>query len=222
MPQTVSVVIAARNEEARVGAAVRSALEAGAVEAIVVDGGSSDDTARVAREAGARVIASEPMRARQLNAGAAAARGTAVIFLHADTTLPRGAAAAVGTALDSGAHLGGFRIAFAEASWRLRAVAALINLRTRLTRCPWGDQAQFTLREPFLAAGGYREIPLLEDYEMAIRMKKRAVVLPMSVTTSGRRFLERGILATAVLNWRIIAMYRMGVDPAVLAGMYRG
>ncbi len=221
MPQNVSVVIAARNEESLVGAAVRSAFEAGALEVIVVDGASTDATREMASQAGARVIASQVSRALQFNAGAQLARGTALIFLHADTTLPPGAAAAVEAALDSAAHFGGFRIAFAERSSRLRVAAAMINLRTTITRCPWGDQAQFIARSRFLEEGGYREMPLLEDYEMALRMKRHAVLLPLSVTTSGRRFLAKGVLRTAWTNWRIIAMYRMGADPGRLAEMYR-
>ncbi|MBK5260753.1 MAG: TIGR04283 family arsenosugar biosynthesis glycosyltransferase [Thermoanaerobaculia bacterium] len=221
MPHEVSVVIAARNEESLVGDAVRSAFDAGAIEVLVVDGSSTDATAEVALRAGARVIASEPMRAQQLNAGAKIARGTALIFLHADTTLPSGAAAAVATALDSGAHFGGFRIAFVERAWRLRFAAAMINLRTRITRCPWGDQAQFIARSRFMEEGGYRWMPLLEDYEMAVRMKRHAVVLPLTVTTSGRRFVAKGVLRTAWINWRIITMYRMGVDPGRLAERYR-
>jgi rSAM/selenodomain-associated transferase 2 len=221
---SVTVVIPTLNEAARIGAAVDSAFAAGAAEVIVADGGSSDATARIARERGARVVAGEPMRSRQLNRGAAAAVSDALIFLHADTALPPGACAAVVNTLTSGAVFGGFRLRFAEGSSRLRVVAALVNLRTRITRCPWGDQAQFVSRSAFLASGGFLEIPIMEDYELAIRMKRRgrAVVLPQKVTTSGRRFLERGVLRTAFTNWRIIVAWRLGADAERLARIYRG
>jgi hypothetical protein len=118
---------------------------------------------------------------------------------------------------------GGFRIRFAEPSVRLRIAAAMVNLRTFVTRCPWGDQAQFIRRQTFLASGSFRPIPLMEDYDLALRMKRsgRTHVLPMHVTTSGRRFLERGVLRTALLNWRIVASYRLGADVGALAALYR-
>jgi rSAM/selenodomain-associated transferase 2 len=210
----LTVVIPALNEEQRVAAAVRSAFDAGAAEVIVVDGGSSDATVAVARDAGARVLASEPMRAKQLNLGARAAAHDTIIFLHADTLLPPGAAAAV---LASDAPFGGFRIAFTERLLRLRIAAFLINLRTRITRQPWGDQAQFVRRGAF---PGFREIPLMEDYELARTMTPRAV-LPLTVRTSGRRFLAKGVLRTAAINWRTIVQYHLGADPAELARRYR-
>ena len=210
----VTVVIAARNEEERVAAAVRSAREAGASEVIVVDGGSSDGTVRAAGDAGARVLAGEPMRAKQLNLGAQAAANDRIIFLHADTRLPRGAAEAV---VKSSAPFGGFRLAFAERSFRLRVAAFLINLRTRITKQPWGDQAQFVDRRAF---PGFREIPIMEDYELARRMKRR-VMLPLTVVTSGRRFLEKGVLRTALINWSTILRYHLGADVDALARRYR-
>ncbi|HYM61301.1 MAG TPA: TIGR04283 family arsenosugar biosynthesis glycosyltransferase [Thermoanaerobaculia bacterium] len=223
MPSPVSVVIASLNEEMHIAAAIDSAFAAGAAEVIVVDGGSRDDTRAIAASRRARVIECPPMRSRQLNLGAAQAGQPHLIFLHADTQLPPGAAAAVSDALGGGVLFGGFRLTFAERGSGLRVAERLINLRTAITRCPWGDQAQFITRARFLDSGGYREIPLMEDYEMAIRMKRagRTVILPAAVATSGRRFLEKGIVRTAAINWRIIAAYRMGADPEKLARIYR-
>jgi rSAM/selenodomain-associated transferase 2 len=218
----VSVIIAALNEERKIEAAVKSAFDAGAAEVIVSDGGSRDATRAIAASAGARVIDCEPMRSRQFNGGANAARHESLVFLHADTTLPHGAAAAIDAALHS-AGFGGFRISFAEPAAKLRLVAALINIRTEITRCPWGDQAQYLRRSTFLRDGGFREIPLMEDYELAVRMKRRgrSVVLPLAVVTSGRRFLDKGLLRTAALNWYIVARWRLGADAATLARIYR-
>ena len=210
----VTVVIPTLNEELRVAAAVRSAFEAGASEVIVVDGGSVDATAQIARDAGARVLTGERMRAKQLNLGAREAANDTIIFLHADTLLPRGAAEAVVAAR---ADFGGFRIAFAERSLRLRIAAFLINLRTRITRQPWGDQAQFVSRAAF---PGFREIPIMEDYDLA-RTTKQRIVLPLTVITSGRRFLEKGVLRTSFINWRTIVQYHLGVDAEELARRYR-
>ncbi len=214
----MTVVIAARDEEASVAAAVESAFACGAAEVIVADGASSDATRVVAAASGARVIECEPMRSRQFNRGAEAATNAVLIFLHADTRLPAGAAAAVEDALQNH-EFGGFRIAFAER--KLRLVAILINLRTRLTRCPWGDQAQFIRRNTFFREGGFREIPLMEDYDLAVRMRRRSTLLPLTVITSGRRFLRLGPLRTAVLNWTIVVAWRVGVSPERLARWYR-
>jgi rSAM/selenodomain-associated transferase 2 len=220
----VSVIIAALNEERWIEAAVASAREAGAGEVIVADGGSGDRTRELALRAGARVETGQTMRSRQFNAAAQVATGDVLLFLHADTTLPPGACGAAHAALAAGATFGGFRIRFAERGIGLRLGERLINTRTALTRCPWGDQAQFMTRERFLAEGGFREIPLMEDYELAVRMKRkgRSVLLPLYVTTSGRRFLKKGVIATVITNWRIVAAFRAGVSPELLARMYRG
>lgn len=224
MTLAVSVVVPTRNEEVWVARTVTSAFAAGASEVIVADAGSTDGTVREAVAAGARVLACPPMRSRQLNAGAEAASGDALVFLHADTRLPPGGADVVAAALSGGAVFGGFHLAFFEPERRLRVAAAMINLRTRITRCPWGDQAQFLRREDFLRLGGYREIPLMEDYELAVRMKRQGpvAILPQRVVTSGRRFLEKGVLRTAAINWSIVLRYRLGTDPETLARWYRG
>jgi len=220
---TAAVIIPSLDEEAWIRAAVDSAFAAGAAEVIVVDGGSRDATTSIAAAHGARVITCEPMRSKQLNRGAREASSQDLIFLHADTLLPLGAVAAVSHALAAGIAFGGFRLAFAEPARKLRLAAALINLRTTLTRCPWGDQAQFIRRDRFLEAGGFREIPLMEDYDLALRMKRvgRTALLPLTVTTSGRRFLRMGVWRTAWINWRIIVRYRVGADPEELAREYR-
>ena len=214
------MVIPALNEAERIGVTIDAAFAAGVAEVIVADGGSSDTTAALAREHGARVIEGERSRGRQLNSGAKAAAHEAVIFLHADTLLPAGAADAVTSALATGAVFGGFRIAFVEG---MKVVAAMINARTRLTREPWGDQAQFASRETFLRLGGYAEMPLMEDYELARRMKRagRVALLPLAVRTSARRFRRKGVLRTALMNWFVIASYHLGVKPETLARWYR-
>lgn len=208
---SVSVVIPALNEEEWIAGAIASA---GDCEVIVVDGGSVDRTARFATAAGARVILSAPPRGRQLNIGARAASGGWIVFLHADSRLPPDFAAAIE---NSGATFGGFRIQFAEDDRKLRFAAAMINLRTAITGEPWGDQAQFVRQSAFTA---FAELPIMEDYEFARRMR-RARILPLPVTTSGRRFLQKGLLRTAIVNWLTIFRYHLGADPETLARAYR-
>ncbi|HUP62303.1 MAG TPA: TIGR04283 family arsenosugar biosynthesis glycosyltransferase [Thermoanaerobaculia bacterium] len=216
MPAPVSVIIPTLNEEQWLAATIDAAFAAGASEVIVADGGSSDATVEIARAHGARIVSGERMRARQLNRGAEAASHDALIFVHADTLLPAGAADAVVAALAEGFVFGGFRVRFTEGA-RLAYVAFMINARTRLTRKPWGDQAQFASRRAF---PGYREIPIMEDYELARRMKPSAF-LPLTVTTSGRRFLRKGVILASTINWLIIAAYHLGVSPTRLARWYR-
>lgn len=210
----VSAIIPTLNEEARIGATIDAARAAGVDEIIVADGGSTDATVAIAESRGARVITGESMRARQLNRGAAEASGDVLIFLHADTLLPVGAADAV---IRANGGCGGFLIEFIEPGLRLAYVAFMINARTRLTRAPWGDQAQFFRRDAF---PGYPEIPIMEDYVVA-RAMKRAAIVPLKVRTSGRRFLTRGVIRTSAINWLIIGAYHLGVSPERLARWYR-
>jgi len=218
----VTVIIPTLNEEGWIAGAIDSAFAAGAAEVIVADGASVDRTPRIATAHGARVLLAERPRARQLNTAARAAAHQNLIVLHADTRLPAGAAEAAAKALEE-VDFGGFRIAFIEPSARLRFVAMLINLRTSFSRAPWGDQAQFIRRETLLRDGGFREMPFMEDYELAVRMKRtaRTRLLPLTVQTSGRRFLRLGMVRTALVNWRIIFKYRRGGDPAELVRLYR-
>ena len=217
----LSVIIAALDEAPSIGACVDAAFAAGASEVILADGGSSDATRAIAAERDARIIAGDAHRARQFNRGAEAATHDELLFLHADTLLPLGAANAVHDALASGAHFGGFQLAFIEEALKLRVAAAMINLRTAITRCPWGDQAQFIRRADF---DGFRELAIMEDYELAIRMKRRGrtAILPLVVRTSARRFLQRGVFRTALTNWQTIIRYRLGANADDLARTYRG
>jgi uncharacterized protein len=211
----VSVIIPTLNEEAHLGATIDAAFAAGAAEVLVCDGGSSDATLAIAAQHGARVIAGERRRARQLNRGAAEARHDWLLFVHADTLLPAGACAAV---TQSNADFGGFLIDFVEPGWRLRYVAFMVNIRTKFTRAPWGDQAHFARRSAF---PGYPDYPLMEDYELARRMRRRAAILPLRVRTSGRRFLNKGVVWTSIVNWTIVLAYHCGVPPERLAQWYR-
>lgn len=219
----LSVVIPALDEGERIEAALASATAPG-VEVVVVDGGSRDDTVARAKRGGARVLASPPGRARQLDAGARAASGDVLLFLHADTRLPEGYREAVERALlDPGVSGGAFRFAFDRRSPGLRFVAWGVRLRVALFRLPYGDQALFLRREVLEAMGGVPQVPIMEDLDLvrALRRRGRLEILPLAATTSARRYEARGVLRTMLRNWLAAAAWAAGLDRGRVAAWYR-
>lgn len=225
----LSVVIPTWREEGRVGDAIRSAWAAGADEVVVCDGGSDDGTVAEALAAGAEirtVIPGTTVRGRgvQLNAGAAACSGEVLLFLHADSRLPATAAARVRRALvDPGVAGGRFDVRLDHGGLLLRTVEGMINFRSRHTGIHTGDQAIFVRRAVFDRLGGFEPIPLFEDVRFSRRLARagRVVALRDRVTTSARRWLERGTWRTIVLMWRLRAAHACGADPKELATRYR-
>ena len=222
-PLTVSVVIPALNERAEITATLASVLgQPGPAEVLVVDGGSSDGTAGVAAQAGARVLDAPRGRARQMNAGAAAARSDVLLFLHADTRLPPDALAAVRAAFADPSVAGGcFRTTFddARSPWmRLWQAGAWV----RWHRLAFGDRALFVRRAVFEAAGGFPDQPLFEDLELVRRVRRhgRFVFLDAAVTTSARRFRANGALAQQLRNAALWAAWNLRVPPARLKRFY--
>lgn len=193
-------------------------------EVLLVDGGSDDGSVAIARAAGFAVLTSARGRARQMNAGAQAAAGGTLLFLHADTRLPEGADEAVGAALARrGAVWGRFDVHIDGHPRMLRIVAALMNLRSRLTGIATGDQAIFVRRDAFEAVGGFPDQPLMEDIELSRRLGRlaRPACLRARVVTSGRRWEQRGVWRTIFLMWRLRWAYLRGVAAETLAEAYR-
>ncbi len=220
----ISVIIPALNEEPYIGRTLQALQQAAGVEVIVVDGGSADDTVRRAETAGARVMVAAGGRARQMNVGAQAAPGDILFFLHADTLAPPGFDGAIRAALqDPRVAAGAFRLGIRGASAGLRLVEHLANWRSRRLGLPYGDQGLFVRADLFREIGGFPELPIMEDYVMARRLKRhgRIVTLPLAVATSGRRWQSLGIWWTTLINQMMIIGYSLGVDPAVLARWYR-
>ncbi len=195
----------------------------GAAELIVVDGGSVDATRRIATPLADRLIESPRGRALQMNAGARAARGEVLLFLHADTALPADAIALVREALEkTGRAWGRFDVAIPGADPMLAVVAMLMNARSRLTGIATGDQAIFVRRGAFETVGGFAPIPLMEDIALSKALKRisRPACLAERVVTSARRWQRGGTLRTIALMWRLRLAYALGADPRRLARAY--
>src|SRR5574340_339614 len=197
-------------------------------EVIVVEGGSEDGSRQAASRAGVQVIRSERGRARQMNAGAAVARGDILLFLHADTALPSSAEQVIETAIrrGGGAHehvWGRFDVRISGRSFMLRVVASLMNWRSRLTGIATGDQAMFMTRRAFESAGGFPDQPLMEDVELSKRLLalSRPICLRERVATSGRRWEAHGVWTTIWLMWRLRWLYWRGVPASELVESYR-
>jgi rSAM/selenodomain-associated transferase 2 len=221
----LSIVIPVLDEAAGIAAtlAALQPLRRRGVEVVVVDGGSTDATVALATPWADAVMAGPRGRARQMNAGAAAARGDVLLFLHADTLLPEGADSQVHGALERGACWGRFDVRIAGRAPMLRVVAAMMNLRSRLTGIATGDQALFVRRAAFQQVGAFPDQPLMEDIELSRRLRalQRPACLPGPAVTSGRRWETRGVWRTIVLMWRLRWRYWRGESPHVLAQVYR-
>ncbi|MCG8460915.1 MAG: TIGR04283 family arsenosugar biosynthesis glycosyltransferase [Holophagales bacterium] len=219
----LAIVIPTLDEEQALPATLERALVL-TPEVVVSDGGSRDRTPELAASIGARVVSGPAGRGGQLNRGATATSGEVLLFLHADTLPPPDAREAILACVESGCVGGGFHSRYASGGRLLEGLGnRLVRLRTRLSGCPLGDQAQFATRRAFEAVGGFPDWPILEDLELARRLRRHGPtrLLEGPVITSARRFEHRGMLATVVTNWLIWALFFAGVPPHRLARLYR-
>lgn len=216
----LSVIIPTQNEGGTIRSAIKRALQAESVEVLVSDGGSSDETCRLATEAGARVIRAAVGRAAQMNAGAAEARGRILLFLHADTILPTGYAAEVDRMLSTPRTvLGAFRLGIDHPGPAFRIIEWGANVRSRLLGMPYGDQAICMRSHDYYRLGGFADLPFMEDYELVRRVRRRGriTIARCAVQTSARRWLARGILRLTLIHHVCLLGHRLGLAPSTLA-----
>lgn len=222
---SLSVIIPALNEAEHIATTLDSLqpLRRRGAEIIVVDGGSDDGTMELARGGADRVLTAARGRARQMNAGAAAASGEILCFLHADSRLPEGAD---GLMIDGLARSrrswGRFDVHIAGRHPLLRVIARMMNWRSRFTGVATGDQGLFVTRSLFEAAGHFPEIALMEDIAFSRQLKIYGAPLCIAhrLTTSGRRWEKHGVWRTMLLMWRLRLAYWLGADPDRLARQY--
>jgi rSAM/selenodomain-associated transferase 2 len=222
-PRTISVVIPTLNEAEGIEATIQSLSGMpGILEIIAVDGGSTDETRRLASQCGARVVAAARGRGLQMHVGARAAVGDVLWFLHADTLPPPGAAAEILRALAApGIVGGGFAVRFSGQSRAARFFTAAYPWMCRLGFM-YGDAGLFVRASSYEEIGGFRPIPVFEDLSLVRRLRRqgRVVRLPGPVVTSSRRFEGRGG-ARIVLQWAVLhLLYAAGVSPHVLGRLY--
>lgn len=202
-------------------AALIEGLEAGLIrELIVTDGGSTDATLALAEAAGAVIVQGSASRGGQLRRGARVAAGAWLLFLHADTVLPAGWTAAVRAQMDRN-HPAAFRLRYDATGVMPRLVAGWANLRSLCLGLPYGDQGLLIARSDYDSAGGYPDIPLMEDVALARALGGRITLLPLAVTTSAARYRRDGWLRRGARNLTLLARYLLGADPARLAALYR-
>jgi len=220
----ISIIIPTLNEAKNIAGLLGSLKGLPGIEIIVADGGSVDETLMLAESDGVRVIRTAPGRSRQMNAGAEAATGNILLFLHVDCRLPNGFSHQIQELLSRpGVKAGAFRLAIDGPGLSYRIIEAAVNLRSILFRMPYGDQALFFIRETFQELGGFPDLPIMEDFALVrkIRKKYRLAIAPASVITSARRWEKWGIAKTTLLNQTLILGYVFGVNPEKLNEWYR-
>ena len=223
----ISVIIPVYDEAGTIGATLdhlRRTSGKASVEVLVADGGPGHATLATVPDGEAVRVKCPQGRGVQMNAGAAMATGGILLFLHADTRLPDGWPGLVRGALTNGVRAGAFSLGFDSNRLSMRAVALFANLRTRLERLPYGDQALFLAADLFRELGGFAGIPIMEDVDLFSRLRQRGervVLLRERVATSPRRYETDGVARRVLSNWWLRLRYGLGASPYKLAGRYR-
>lgn len=218
----LSIIIPTLNEAPGLSKTL-AALENCSAEIIVVDGGSSDGTLKSAHEYTPHVVPSRPGRGVQQDTGARYAHGEVLLFLHADTLLPAGFNYIIKETLsEPGVVFGAFHLSIHPSTPGLKLIALMANLRSWLLHLPYGDQALFMRRRDYVDAGGFRNLPIMEDVDLVRRLKKtgRFKLARGDVKTSARRWKQEGLVYATLRNWSLMIRYLSGSSPRTLLRRY--
>lgn len=220
----ISIIIPTLNEEATIQPLLQQlqVCRQQGHEVIVVDGGSNDETVSISKSLADKVISSEAGRATQMNNGAKQSTNNILWFLHADTLIPSNVIESIQESLIKN-NWGRFNIKLSGSHFLFRIIEKMINLRSCVSGIATGDQGIFVKRELFESVNGYSEIPLMEDVELSKKLKKVSspVCIKEMLTTSSRRWEQRGILSTVLLMWRLRFLYWLGVSATKLTTLYK-
>jgi rSAM/selenodomain-associated transferase 2 len=219
----ISVIIPTLNEESCVAETLQSLRRQNPQEIIVVDGGSTDATQKIAASYANRVLEGPRGRAFQMNLGAAAATGDILLFLHADCSLEAKALTEASRCLKRrGVAAGCFTMAVQASGLLYRSIDFCASARVQLTGLVYGDQGLFLKRELFTALGGFPRIPLMEDvyFSKKLRHQGRIVVVKPRILVSPRRWQREGIVRQTLRNWSLLAESALGVSTQRLASYY--
>jgi len=222
-----SIIIPVLNEFSIINRAVEHFYHTGSgfdLEVIVVDGDPEGATVHSIRNKEVVKIVSQKGRGRQMNKGASVAHGEILLFLHSDTELPENALQTISSLMNNKDHVGGaFDLGIQSKRFVFRLIEKMVNIRSRLTRIPYGDQAIFLKKNCFDKINGFKEIPVMEDVELMRRIKRlgyRICIIPQKVKTSSRRWEEEGIIYCTLRNWALMSLYLFGVQPDKLVKLY--
>lgn len=224
MSAKISIVIPVLNEATTIAKTIAITQLGKNIEILVVDGGSQDNTVELVRSLGLKVLLASTGRANQMNAGAKAATGEILLFLHADTHLPAKFDRSVRRVLRQPKTIAGaFALQIDGSLLGLRLIEKGVNWRSHFLSLPYGDQAIFVKTGTFKALGGFPQLPIMEDFEFVLKLRNWGgiAIIPTPVITSSRRWQKLGVWQTTIMNQLAIAAYFLKIPPERIAKWYR-
>jgi len=225
----ISIIIPVYNEQAIINRQIKHLLTleySGPTEIIIVDGEENNSTlSAIDTRFSVRKIAAGKGRGLQMNSGARATKGDILLFVHADTGMPKDSLSLIAAKMKSEEVVAGaFQLGIDSERSGIKLIEKMANIRSRFNRIPYGDQSIFIRRDYFFKIGGFDEIPIMEDVALMRKIKNKhdpITIIPSKTKTSARRWTEEGAFYTTLRNWSLFILYSLGVSPQKLIQFYR-